>query len=624
MRTVFIHGEIEQYCAAKEALIERFGAWSAGGEGGADDHVLLAPLLDDKLVRDGLIARWSEQDLERFLTGTVPRRLTLSDWSMAPRLLHRWIDFLSDSDLLTPDHGPVAELHGAVDRATPAYLESMANPVEWGSAKFWSVAMLEHGVDAEDDTEVERFFAAVDSGDVEVDDETAEAVEARDELEPVAQPAYWLPPIPEPAGDGTGASGTEMVARIRGLLEWVGRGRELSATGEISDTEFRDLAAALGLQDDRFQVGILLEWATHAYLVRSTGDRLVRTQISEPLLEQPEVLCNRLWETFLLLEDVFTEEFGELERFAEGESVFLHLVQNTLRMLYSQAEPLPLELLVSLTISSLLNEQDRDPAGIGNGERAALRAMLRRMLRQWEWLGAVRTSVSDCTELAALIGSAVPQETDPDHTVIELMPLGQEPARRSLEATGFVVPTVDGMARYPAEVLVLAVQECPPRAGEVAVSAWIDARGQQAACAELGSLLRTVDDPLVRLGALSALEHAGSDGVQAVRQLCEDAVAGPAARMWLRDRAEAEVTTRPGDEVVSVLDSMSVAVDEDVRAFLSEFKESPTTDQIALVEQIARVPHCRADSVLEVVAEGHPDSRVASVARRSLEKVRDS
>lgn len=627
MRTVFIHGEVEQYAEAREALIERFGAWFAeeDGDDPTEEGVLIVPLLDDKFVRDGLLAYWSEHELDRFLVEVAPRRLApASDWSMVPRFLHRWIDFLAGTGLLMSGVSSVPDLHRAIDEATPAYLESMANPAEWGPAKFWSTTMAEHGVDADDDTAVKRFFDAVDDGEVEVDDEIVDAIEARDRIEPVPQPAYWLPPMPVSDGPESGSSDIGVLTRVRALLEWVGQGRELAPTGEISESEFEDLSVMLGLREDRFQVAVLFEWAKHTYLIRAAGDRLVRTRISGPLLEQPELLWNRFWDSFVMLDDVFAEEFEGIEQFAEGEAVFLHLVQNTLRMLASQSALLPLELLVSLTVSSLVGESaDRDVAG--SAERAAVRGMLRRMLEQWELLGAVRTCVSEDEEQLALIRSTVPEDTEPDDTLVELLPLGVGAARGSLAAMGFVVPTVEELAQYPAEVLVLTIQDCPPDAGEVVLSTWVERRGERAACAELASLLGRVDDPLVRLGALSVLDYLGPEGVEAVRGVRDDAVAGYAARMWLRDRVpDAEVTVLPGDEVASMVDSMSVAADEDVAAFLSELQGTPTTDQIALVEQIARVPHSRAGSVLEVVAEGHPDSRVASVARRSLEKVRSS
>ncbi|MBA8827308.1 hypothetical protein FHX42_004692 [Saccharopolyspora lacisalsi] len=124
---------------------------------------------------------------------------------------------------------------------------------------------------------------------------------------------------------------------------------------------------------------------------------------------------------------------------------------------------------------------------------------------------------------------------------------------------------------------------------------------------------------MVRLTALSVLEHAGADGVEAVLGLSEDPVAGPAARMWLQGRdVDAEVPLRSDDDLTFALDSMSIAAEEDAEAFLSEFRDTATTNQIALVERMNLVRHSRRDSVLRVVAEGHPDERVASVARRSL------
>ncbi|MDR7302171.1 hypothetical protein [Haloactinomyces albus] len=630
MRTVFIHGEVEQYAEAKETLIERFGAWSVEGNSGDDDGApaedagLLTALLDDKFVRDGLLAYWSGHELDRFLVEVAPRRLmSASDWSVVPRFLHRWVDFLDGTELLMSGGSSVPDLHRAIDKAAPAYLESMAEPAEWGPAKFWSTTMAEHGVDSEDDTAVKRFFDAVDDGAVEIDEETVDAIEARERLEPAPQPAYWLPPMPVQEGAEADVSATALLSGVRALLEWVGQGRKLTSTGEVATSDFEDLSSALDLREDRFRVVVLLEWAKHTHLIRAAGDRLVRTRISEPLLGQPELLWNRLWDSFVLLDDVFAEEFGGLDRFADGEAVFVHLVQNTLRMLASQSELLPLELLVSLTASSLVGESAEQDE-LAPEERTAVRGILRRVLEQWELMGVVRTCVCEDEEQVELVRSAVPEGVEPDDsTLVELLPLGVAAVRDSLVAMGFVVPAVEELAQYPAEVLTLAIRDCPPEAGEVVLSAWIEVRGRQSAGAELASLLARVDDPLVRLGALSVLDHLGPEGVDAVRGVRDDAVAGPAARMWLRDRVpEVEVTIRPGDEVAAMLDSMSVVVDEDVAAFLSELQATPTTDQIALVEQIARVPHSRSGGVLEVVAEGHPDSRVASVARRSLEKAR--
>lgn len=620
MRTVFIHGEVEQYSEVKAALVERFTAWS--GADGTDETPALVVgfLLDDKFVRDGLLARWSGHDLERFLTEEVPRRLALdSGWSTVPEVLHRWLRFLVAEELLMPGDDSPEALHAAVDRNTVPYMEAMADPARWGSAKFWSVTMLEHGVDTGDESAVENFFAAVDRGEVDVDDEIVELVEGREGLEPAPHPAHWLPPVPDSEGDrrDSEAAGTEVLVRVRALLDWVGRGRPLDARGAPADSDVAELAEALGTGGDHFTAMLLLEWAQHVSLVRPVGEQLVPTRISAPLLEQPGVLWNRLWRDFAGLDEFFGERFEELDDLAEGADVFLDLVQHGLRLLHSEDAALPVELLTAVTVSTLVESEAQE---VSAAEWEAIRSMLLRILEQWESMGVVRTFGAD-SEQVETIDAAAPEGTSPVYTVVELLPLGREATRDSLRAMGFVVPTVDEVVECPAEVMVLVWPECPARSGDQLLARWVETRGAAGASAELASLLRRVDDPMVRLTALSVLEHTGPEGVEAVSELCEDPVAGPAARMWLQDRdVEVKVAVRAGDELAFALDSMSVAVDEDAEAFLAELQETPTTNQIALVEEITRARHSRRDSVLEVVATGHPDKRVASVARRSLDR----
>jgi hypothetical protein len=620
MRTVFIHGEVELYSEAKTVLVTRFSEWCEQQEV-PPASALAEFLLDDKLTHDGLLARWSERDLERVLVEVVPRRLALDgSWSVVPEFLHRWLDFLDGAGLLMSGGSSLSELHAAVDLCAPAYLAAMAEPAEWGPVKFWSVTMREHGVDVEDEEAVEGFFAAVDGGALEVDEELADDAADREDLEPAAAPAYWLPPMPVPDEGipAAEASGTELMARMRTLHEWLGGGRELGDAGGLTAPDVRELSEALGI--DRFETDALLDWGKHAGLVRAAGGRLVRTQISAPLLDEPALLWTRLWQSFVLLDDVFGVEVGEWDLPGGGEDVFMELVEHALRALYSQTGGIPLELVVDMTMSSLIEDsEDTVPPAV----REALRRMLRRVLDQWEALGVVRRFVTTEPEQVRVIDAAVPDETEPDHTMIELLPLGLWAAQGSLRALGFVVPTVDEMVRHPAEVLVLGIPDGSPDVVEEVVTAWIDRRGAHAASAELAALLRRVDDPEIRLTALWLLGLIGAEGVAAVQELCDDPVAGPAARMWLQTRpTSGEVTVRPGDELIFSLDGMAVTAVEDAEVFLSEFRQQPTTDQIAVIDEIPRTQHTRAGVVLSAIADSHPDERVASAARRSLGRVR--
>jgi hypothetical protein len=622
MRTVFLCGETELYTETRGVLVKRFSTWCE--QQGADPaSMLLEFLLDDKLVRDGLLARWTERDLQRFLVEVVPRRLILDDrWSAIPKFLHQWLDFLDDAGLLMSAGASVRELHAAVDLAVPDYLAAMAEPAEWAPAKFWSVMMREHGVDPDDEEDVNRFLAAVDSGEVQVDEKVADDAEDREALEPLVAPAYWLPPVPPPDETvlAAEAPATAVVAKMRVVHEWLGEGRKVGETGELADSDLSELADMLAC--DRFEAEVLLAWAEYGDLIRRAGGRLVRRHISATLLEEPALLWTRLWQSFVLLDDVFGADDGELDPLGEGADIFLELVQAALRALCSRAGGVPLELVVDLTISGLLDDEEHEAP---SSARKAVRRMFSRVLDQWEALGVVRRFVATDSESVASIDAALPRGAEPDHTVLEPRPLGRWAARGSLQAFGFVVPTVDEMVRYPAEVLVLAISDSSEDVAEEVAAAWLEHRGAPAASTELLALLRRLDEPAVRLGAFWMFGLMGADGIAAAQELREDPVTGAVARMWLRTRLTSDgVTLRPGDELMFLLDGMAVTAAEDADALLSEFRQQPTAEQIAMIDEIARSPHSRVSTVLRAIADGHPDERVANAALRSLGAAREA
>ncbi|GAB3287061.1 hypothetical protein [Parasphingorhabdus pacifica] len=624
MRTAFLHGEVDQYTEVKQSLIELFV--NACAEPGDDTAELVELLLDDKLTRDGLLARWREPDVRRFLVEVVPRVLVLDDWSGPPRVLHRWIDFLAGIGLLMESTGSEA-VHAAIDRATPDYLAAMVEPAAWGVTKFFTVAMREHGVDPEDEEAVAEFFLAVESGEAGLDRDLVADVEQRESTDTPKSPAYWLPPmlLPEENTPDVEAPRSALLPLVLALQEWVGSGRDLDA-GRLSESDLNELTAKLAELVDggvgRFTTRMLVEWSERANLLRVAGKRLVRTQVSEPLLAEPGLLWTRLWYSFARCEDVFGADVGALALLGGDGEAFADLVREVLCALYSQTDALPLEILVNTTVSSMRTD-------VADGSRTApvretVRRMLGRMLDQWELMGVVRSFTTSDAEDIANIDAATPDEVRADRTMVELLPLGLWAARESLRSAGLLAPSVQDVVDCPIEVLVLAMPTSPPDAVEAAIAAWIaDRGGAEAASAEVADLLCRVDDPAVRLSALWLLEHTGTAGQDAVLGLCEDPVAGPAARMWLWPRPVAEaVQPRPGDELLFALDGMGLTALDDPELFLAEFRQRTSPNQLAMIEEIPRSTHSRAGVVLEVLARLHPDERMVRAAIRSLERIR--
>ncbi|MCI2418877.1 hypothetical protein MOQ72_15650 [Saccharopolyspora sp. K220] len=594
MRTAFIHGEVDRFEAARDELIDRFDRSRPELEAGW----LVECLLDDKLVRDGLLACWSEEDLARFLVEVVPRRLVVQEWSAVPEVLHQWLGFLAEEGLLTSPT-PVSELHEAVERAVPDYLAAMAEPTEWSLEKFWDTTMRELGVDVDDPQAVAEFFDSVDSDEIDFDSEVFEEIERRDSLD-ATRPALWLPPIElaEIEPHRAIAASTPIMQQLRTLLDWVGDGQDPSDVDK--------LAAALG--SDAADADLLLEWAERAGLLRSAGDQLAPTLIAESLLAEPELLWTRLWQRFVLVDDVFHEQLDVL---ADGEDALPEIVQSALSLLYSRTDAVPLELIVA-TACDLLGQGELD-------EREAVRDIVRRMLAQWEAMQAVRCHVTTAPEEVEALEADMPEGITADRTMVELMPAGLWAARGSLRAFGFQVPAVDDLVACPAELLALVAADTPADVQQVLVQRWIERRGERQASAELADLLRRVDDPTIRLAALGLLEHTGEEGVSAASQLIEDPIAGPAARMWLQSRPTSTAdVARPGDELLFWLDGMAAAVDEDVDLFLAEFSHQPAADQIALIKEIAATEHGSAGEVLAVLAEHHPEETIATAAQEAL------
>jgi hypothetical protein len=219
-------------------LLERFAAW-AEQHGAGDDVGLAASLLDYKAdLADGNLGRWTAEELGDFLLGWCPARLVLSDEDL-PRMVpaaRLFLGFLDDAGLLDPDGDRLQALQATLDWLAPRFTAAMADASRFGPAKAVLSAMQAKGVDLEDRDAVDHFLE-----DFRLPPEVG-----LPGMEPPEFPPVELPPL-EALQEAAAAA--PAVRRLRALVEWVGGGRRLTAGGNLTVADGKELAGLLGLVD---------------------------------------------------------------------------------------------------------------------------------------------------------------------------------------------------------------------------------------------------------------------------------------------------------------------------------------------------------------------------------------
>jgi hypothetical protein len=146
------------------------------------------------------------------------------------------------------------------------------------------------------------------------------------------------------------------VQQLRTLVDWVGTGRPLTATGQVKLADARELVPLLATGDvidprigartfhttssaELDNLSLLIEWAKKARLVRVVKNRLVTVAKAKPLLSNSLALWLRAFDTITDLADVlFPQGHGPHGMFA---AVLDHALPDILNAVYGMPEPLP-------------------------------------------------------------------------------------------------------------------------------------------------------------------------------------------------------------------------------------------------------------------------------------------
>ncbi|MDQ1017399.1 hypothetical protein [Streptomyces afghaniensis] len=360
MRMRFEAGAEEEFEAACGLLVDRLVRW-AGEQGLPVDGFMAEAALDyrHRATADGRLGLWEPRHVEELLLCWLPETFTElpgEERGDAPRTLRTLLSYLHAARLADPRGPALEDSLAAVDAVAELYPGAMADRTRWGLAKFWAMTAAEQGVDVLDGAALQRFAERAQRGEVAYDQQALDTVMERRltgrALSGVTRAEPQLPVVLPPDDElRRRAEASTIVGQLRGLAEWAGRdGRAVTAAGRLRMADARELVDVLGTGDkaegvrssaDLPRLGLLVEWAKKARLVRVAKGRLYAVARARPVLADPLQLWLRAFEAcFELRQALIGARSGwhvESMLFDAYEDV----LEDVLNTLYSLPYPMP-------------------------------------------------------------------------------------------------------------------------------------------------------------------------------------------------------------------------------------------------------------------------------------------
>ncbi|WP_327722123.1 hypothetical protein OG381_47095 [Streptomyces sp. NBC_00490] len=597
-------GAGEEFEAACGLLIDRLVRW-AGEQGLSADGFLVEAALDyrHRATADGRLGLWEARHVEELLLSWLPQQVTElpgEERADGPGTLRTLLRFLHAVRLADPRGPALDDSLGAVDAAAERYPAAMADRTRWGLAKFWAVTGAEQGVDVMDGAAFQRFAERAQRGDVAFDQRTLDAImDRRLNGRGLADGARAEPQLPVVLpSDGElrrRAEASTIVVQLRGLAEWVGReGRVVTAAGRLRMADARELVDGLGTGDrtegvrsssDLPRLGLLVEWAKKARLVRVAKGRLHAVAKARPVLADPLQLWSRAFDALFELRQALIGARSGWHVESMLFDIYDEMLEDVLNTLYSLPYPMPWPRL-------------RDSVHVGYRARFRLDAGpdfqhrmwfqhadrdLRAVLDALEDLGAVEreqgmadpvfleADLFDLEDSGPELSAGMPQElgellgvmgtaADPAAArdrnrllreeltagpveLIRLTELGTRAVRQRLLAAGRDAPLVGELVQAPAAGLLgVLAEDYDPDTARIELGGWISAHGERdAALRQLTDAVRTMADTAFRTRALAMLDVLAAalpdgDGERLLRALRGDDVMAPLALSALTHR----------------------------------------------------------------------------------------
>ena len=604
MRMVYTGADEEDFIDARRRLLVELDAWSQMRQR-LIDPVVAGAMLDYRFERDGLLGRWTRDVLRGALLMWFPRKVVLLDPHSSAVLstVEALMDFFDDADLFDERSEPPSVLRSFVRGVAHRFDDAMNEPANYGLAKFWAVAMAEHGIDPLDEVEAQRFIDGVQHGEVEVDQALLHEIAYRHyEGDPEVEAVEPTPVFALASDDdlAEAAAATPVVRRLRRFADWVGDGRELAAKGRLAENDARDLVERLGVGDPADLVSL----AKRTGVVRVLKGRLVRVKRAAPLLAD----ALALWRAAV---PHVVAEHGERVRHRSADR---HLAYELLESIQADNGCATIPMLVEILddLADLAwRSADADPV-LRVVHRLADYGLV-------EVLPAEEEHYEDLIDFAGV--DSVHEVPEDERQVVRMLPLGTRATYDVRVGAGVPTLTLADMAGETAEVFFARVGPMSREAFDEGARLWLRARQADRAIAELSEVARRTDDFEHRMFAFQLLAEYGEAGVAAIAGMRDHSAAGPAALSWLLDARLIDASEVSGRErTYSMVDVLAAGIRSAGRTkALEEFAAQPRPAQLLFLADATICGHPRTREVLESMVVAHPDRAVSNAARKALD-----
>lgn len=635
--------------AARPRLLDGFEGWlrkeRSAGPGAAAQMASDAGIAVDWKwsYGDGDLGRWDTGDAADFLLRWCPRKLSVSQAECAtiPPALAAFAHFLDAEGLLAAGSAPAAVLQDAIAAMTDEFVAAMGDSSKFGMAKSMFSGAAADGIDITDPEQVQQWISRFNELS---EDERRRLVPdtALGLPEPAGRPV--LPPVVLPADHEIAASkAAAPILRMFGdLAAYVGDGRKLTQTGNLTLADARVLVDLLGTGDvldyqdgDRTvrtrsaanlpRLRLVFGWAKKAGILRVHHGKVIATRRGLGVSGTPDELFDRAADALVAIGPLTAQRdpswplaWPEVNEFLDRSLVYL------LAMPYVADGAVPVQDIAGAAVDSVRQAFEFGQMGV---DLVALRIPVdvEVILDSLELAGIVRRVGADVTDSAEVTGSAEVTDSAMVQQLggsVELTPAGVVTVRRLLVSEGYDAPAAGRLADATAAELLAGTDRSDFPVLWAEVEAWRSRRDPAQAVAEMADAVRELDDPAVRSLALAVMGDIGpAIAGPFVRALAAEPATRGFALCWLVEfELEPEQALfDPGDlyPFADVLVHRLVMAGPE--GLISTLALAGDQDrQIKTIGQLWQAPSAATETVLAAIGETHPAKAVAKAARKAL------